>query len=210
MNITNMINIYYVHHYFIMSEQEAKLQSDYRKMIEVNGVLQKWEFYENNELKEVSYFLRGSVTMSSVFEEYPSLNHIIFYKNETVSGAFKKYDVETYNRSLELLVKRIQVFKNYIQEIYDSAIDIVTNTPLFVIKTYLDYEKVVKYEFTYMPNGDFEYLAVFDINDYYHADNSSLFWDMIATGNNEFGFRWNGFEYYQNASPILPTGGIPV
>lgn len=199
-----------MYHYFIVSEQEAKLEGDYRKMFEIDGVIQKWELYMDNELVGLSYFLRGGITMASIFAEYPTLDYIFFYKNEVISGVFKKYDVEAYDRSSVLVDKRILVYKNYIKEIYDEAIDLTTNTTKYIIKTHLDYEKVVRYEFTYMPNGDFEYLAVFDINDYYHADNSSLFWDMIATGNNEFGFRWNGFEYYQNASPILPTGGIPV
>lgn len=201
MNTINYLNIFFEE----ITNNQALQSSEYILEKRYNSSVKVQEHYIDNFLSSVTYFLDNTENQNLILQEYSNIQ-IKFYKNEIISGVYRKYDVEIFDPSGLITNKYIEVYGESIYPIYYKAIDIQTNDIIHLQKSFYDSENELSYEFEYDElTGDFSKLTILDPNNYVDTDDRTIFPSEVGIGNNPYNFTWMGFEYYQNALPIIPV-----
>jgi hypothetical protein len=185
---------------------QALMLQEYTKQTLINDKVKIEEVFVGQEISHINYYLDNDENQIQIRQKYIN-NSITFFKNEVINGIFKKYDKETYSRDNELVEKHLVVLKNdNPHPIYFKSINPVTNDLIYLEKVHYDEQNEITYEFIYDNlTGSFEELTVLDPNNVVDTDHHIIMPDEIGVGNNAYDFSWNGFEYYQNAEPVIPN-----
>ena len=162
------------------------------------------EIIEKNIVVGLDYYIENEL-ISEIINQNKKLNYITFYTNKKTSGIYRKYDVILFNKEIKHNIKRIQVYKGIHFPIYDCAIDSETGEVKHLSKNYYNDENDLHYEFEYeMESGNLKCITVYDPYNYIDTSNHTILPNQVGIGKNDYGFEWNKFEYYKNATPILP------
>ena len=162
------------------------------------------ETIEENEVVSIDYYLGDNEVIDEVLEKYKHLKQLNFFTKKHISGEFSRYEVITSFENVKQNVIRLQVFKDLLLAIYDLAADTTTNQKVYFSKNHYDLENRLHYEFEYESNGEFKKITVYDPTNYVDTSDFTILPHQVGKHNNAYGFDWEGFEYYQNASPIFP------
>jgi hypothetical protein len=208
-NYHNMNEIKYLNEYLEPINREQAIQSnEFIQQKTENGKVKIEETYKNGILSYVNYYLNNNENENEIRQLYPNIG-LTFYKNEIVNGIYKKYNVEAVDLNGIVESKYVEVYGDSPYPIYFEAIDINTNERLSMFKAYYDIEKKIDYEFSYdNTTGNFKELTVLDPYNYVDTSNHIILPSQVGIGYNDYDFVWTGFEYYQFATPILPTNPI--
>jgi hypothetical protein len=193
-----------------ITAQQAEMCSEFIEVYYDNSGLPKKNLtFNNGKLEWVEYFLGNEENPNIVLQQYEGVGRMALYKNAVISGIYRKYDVEYYDSNQILERKSIEVFKGFnVDEnlpIYLKTIDPVTDAVIYFEKAFYDNENNLTYIFTYdSDTGNFINLNIEDPAFYVDTDDHDFGSDDIGIGNNPYDFDWEGFEYYQNAEPVIP------
>ncbi|WP_146066591.1 hypothetical protein [Candidatus Venteria ishoeyi] len=181
------------------------MTNEYVKSNLINGNVKSNEYILNEKVVFIDYYLDISETELVIRQLHPEID-LRFHKNEVVSGEFKKYDTVQIDLSGTITDSRIIVYNANHDFIYEKAFKVDTGEVWFIEKTYYDTVNDITYDFSYDPlTGNFLSLSIIDPFDTVDTENRTLKPADIGVGNNDYDFSWVGFEYYQNALPVLPT-----
>ncbi|RRJ92886.1 hypothetical protein [Flavobacterium macacae] len=188
-----------------ITANQASVINEYIKQTLINNKLKFEEVFDKQKLVHINYYLDHSENPNQIRQKYSNFT-ISFFKNEVISGIYRRYDKETYNLKNELIEKHIEVYNDGSPyPIYYRALDPLTSQLVYFEKSYFDEQNNITYEFIYDDlTGNFEKLTVLDPNNVVDTDHHIILPNEIGVGNNPYNFTWQGFEYYKNAEPIIP------
>lgn len=191
-----------------LTEEDISTMVEFCKVhLNEKGEFKIVEFIENDKVVAVEYYLENTEAIEDYNYNFSNYEYITFYINKEQSGKFSKYDVLTLNNKKEIIMKRTQVYGDLILPIYDHAIDLDTNEINYLSKVIYNLENNIDFEFAYdLKTGKLENITVLDPTNFFDTDDRTIYPNEV--GKNIYNFSWEGFEYYQNANPILPTTEI--
>ena len=206
LKLCSMINIKFYNPFFVeINKNQALMSDEYIKSNLINANIKTNEHYCNNGLEFIDYYLDSTENEVVVKQSYPDVG-VRFYKNEVVSGEYKKYDTVEIELNGTIIDNRVIVFDSQFRHIYEKAFKVNNGDVWFIEKTYYNTVNDISYEFYYDPiTGNFVSLSIIDPFDTVDTEDRTLKPADIGVGNNDYDFSWVGFEYYQNALPVMPT-----
>lgn len=178
-----------------VNENQIDNLDTYYKVTLISSTEKIVELIENNVVSHISYNLETSETIASLLPSYMD-RQVSFiaqnFVNNYLIKELKLYDLG----QLELTSKTVYDVNNKI--ICFQKSDINTNTPILATteKRYYDSSGTEKYFFDY--NDDGSCFMVYDCE----FDEEIL---ASTIGQPNVDFTWVGFEYYQNALPVIPV-----
>lgn len=148
----------------ITSQQLARL-NNYQKILIVDNVVKKIEYYEDNLMNQVSYYKEDSESDNNILSQFSGIKIIQILERDS-SGNFQ---IERSAEFIdgELAFKEIDRFDQSGNLICSQTIDTDTGLPVLekTEKYMYDEGNNKKYCFMYDENGDLEYISGF-INEY--------------------------------------------
>lgn len=194
MAITNKLkNIYGLE----ISNEQANMLVEYFDEKLINGEVKKIDVIENKLVERTYYYyyLDDSESISSLLPTYQ--NKKVSFYNVSYVNNYKVEDIYSYENGV-LKGRSKSILNNQKQLICYQKLDLITNQIInnATQKFYYENNKS-RYTFEYDEFGN-----CFMIHDNMFAQEDIFAWDI---GANETSFTWQGFEYYQQAQPLIPS-----
>ena len=184
-----------------ITESQAINIGTFTKHFFISDKLKKNEHYTDGNIQYVEYFLEIDEEDIQIRSQYSNIG-ITFYKEEIIQGNYRKYNVEDQDPDGTISSKRIEVLDQNNDIIYSSVLDVDTNEVETIFKSAYDDNGEYLYEFEYNLDGTLDQVDIM-ISDDYHPTGTFRPEDIGVDP--ELQFSWEGFEYYQNAEPIIPN-----
>ena len=177
-----------------INENQIDYTEIYYKEIHESGIKKIVEHISENETTHISYYLSTTETIAAVLLQFS--NKKITFVSTSFSNTYK-VEEQFYYENSNLLMKSKNILDSNGNAICFQKLDIVTNSPILgsTEKIFINANGSRKYFFDYNDDG-----TCFIINDY-ELDEQIL---PSTIGQPNIDFTWVGFEYYQNALPIIP------
>jgi len=177
----------------ISYSQVNNLQEYYKVFLE-NNLHFKEERYQNGLLVNTSFY----VTSQSQIDTLLLTNPGVSFEYEHLVNGHKVKEYLSYNNSI-LAYKRILVYNSIGETICYCRYKLEGNIfiPEETEKYYYENGEL-KYKFDYI-NNDGNLYMIYD-EEFYQSD---IYPEDIGNSD-KTDFTWTGFEYYQNAEPIIP------
>ena len=188
-----------------IDEETSSQRSDYYKAyLDDDNAFKFIETIEENEVTSIDYYLANDELIETVLEKYKQIELINFFTKKETSGEYNKYEVITYVKNVRHHVIRLQVFKDLLLPIYDFAADVSKNQIVYFSKSHYDLANRIHYEFEYESSGELKQITVYDPTNHVDTENHTILPHQVGKDMNDYGFDWEGFEYYKNAQTIFP------
>jgi antitoxin component YwqK of YwqJK toxin-antitoxin module len=178
----------------ISSSQVDNLQEYFKVYLE-NNLPFKEERYQNGLLVNTSFNVTSQTQIDTVLLTNPGVS----FEYEHLVNGFKIKEFLSYNNNV-LAHKRILIYNSTDENICYCKYKLENNVfiPEEVEKYYYE-NGALKYKFDYSNND----LTLYMIYNYFDPQSDIYPQDI---GNAAItNFTWIGFEYYQNAEPIIPV-----
>ncbi len=175
--------------------QETNNLDGYFKIFYDNDHPTKKEYYVNGALRSTSYIVQRQSDIDSILINNPTTSFEYSY----YQSSYNINELTAYVQGV-LMEKRSNVF-NSAGRLICSKLYRLKNDSLTVINTekyHYDSNNEDKYYFIY--NNDGACFQVFDLQ----LDSADFYVWSIGVDPN-ITFTWSGFEYYQNAEPLVPN-----
>jgi len=178
----------------ITSQQIGNLDGYFKTYYE-NSQATKTEYYVNGALQNTSYIVQSQSDIDSILINNPTTSFEYLYNQSSYSINESTAYVEGI-----LTEKRINVFNSTGGLICSKLYKLINNvlTDIKTEKYYYDSNNDAKYYFIYNDDG-----TCFEIGDL-QIDNADFYAWSIGV-DPDVTFTWTGFEYYQNANPLIPS-----
>jgi hypothetical protein len=200
-----MKNRYFDFESIPIDENKIAQHSDYYKAhLDEDNEYKLIESIEENQLVAIDYYLGKEESVEAVLENFKEIDQITFFTKKENRGIYNKFEVITYFQNVRQNVIRLQVFKDLLLPIYDFAADTTTNQLVSFSKNLYDLENKLHYEFEYESTGELKQITVYDPKNYVDTSNFTILPHQVGKQHNDYGFDWQGFEYYQNAQQVFP------
>lgn len=188
-----------------IDENNIAQYSDYYKAhLDDDNEYKLIESIEENQLVAIDYYLGEEESVEKILENFKEIDQITFFTKREKRGEYNKYEVITYFKGAKHHVIRLQVFKDLLLPIYDFVADTSTNQLVSFSKNHYDQENKLHYEFEYESTGELKQITVYDPTNYVETSNITILPHQVGKQNNDYGFDWEGFDYYQNAQQVFP------
>ena len=188
-----------------IDENNIAQYSDYYKVhLDEDKEYKLIESREDNQLVAIDYYLGEEESVEKILENFKEIDQITFFTKREKRGIYNKYEVITYFQNVKQHVIRLQVFKDLLLPIYDFVADTSTNQLVSFSKNHYDLENKLHYEFEYESTGELKLITVYDPTNQVDTSNTTILPHQVGKDNNDYGFDWEGFEYYQNAQQVFP------
>lgn len=189
----------------LIDENNIAQYSDYYKAhLDDENEFKLIESIEENQLVAIDYYLGKEDSVETVLENFKEIDQITFFAKKEKYGKYNKYEVITYFKGIKHEVIRLQVFKDLLLPIYDFAADTSTNQLVSFSKSYYDLENKIHYEFEYESSGELKQITVYDPTNHVNTSDFTILPHQVGKNKNDYGFDWEGFEYYQHAQQVFP------
>jgi hypothetical protein len=179
-----------------MTFAEAMQLDRYHKVIVDNNNNKYIEIYIGEKLSGTTYYVKSSDEITECLKTDPNASFYLTYKVRN----YKVSEQLSYQNA-ELSLKRL-----FICDISNNLIclqnyDVKTGLPKYLAtdKSYYDEFGTEIYAFVYNEDGQ-----CFSIDRVQIIDTDAEFLAREIGVNPEIDFTWAGFEYYQNAEPLIP------
>jgi hypothetical protein len=175
--------------------QEIDALDGYFKIFYDNNQRTKKEYYINGKLRNTCYIVKSESDIDSILINNPNASieysynlscYSITESRAYVHGVYIEKMASVFNSAGRLIC-----FKKY--KIIDNVL-----TAINTDKYYYDSNNEGKYQFIYNDDG-----TCFEVCDL-QIDNADFYTWSIGVDTNVT-FTWAGFEYYQNAEPLIPN-----
>ena len=165
------------------------------KSLTLTGNQSQRDYYVNGTLQNTSYVVTSQSDLDSILNNSPNTSFEYQYNQ----SSFNVVELRSYTASV-LIDKRINVL-NAAGGLVCSSFYQLLNGILTMVSTekyYYDINNEDKYYFIYNADG-----SCFHISDLQVDDADFYAWSIGVDP--DVTFTWSGFEYYQNANPLIPN-----
>lgn len=178
-----------------INEVQANTSELYYREKLIDNNKQIVELVKNNKVAKVDYYIGIGDDFNDLLPQYA--DQTVCFHKKTIVNNYIVLDNYLFEKNV-LIGKSNTVLNSDEEPICFQKRDINSNEPILgsTEKSFYDSNNVEKYIFDYNDDG-----ICFMIEDLQNND------EILASniGQSNVSFTWSGFEYYQNALPIIPV-----